>query len=210
MDIVECGSVTALCLKKCGSGQLRKSFTGKHWEPFPDGTPRFVSAVRNPAHRLVSAWNHLVRHHTEAPEPYTDIKKFGPALAFRPWCAWVLKQDPETMNAHFRPQTLELADALQDVDGLIWIGQLERMRQLAKTDLTAWLGWSVSMPNDAPRAYDPWLSFYTPTLLRDVRQVYMNDHRLWLGLIDPGWRVFETTELCDRLRQLVASQSRAQ
>lgn len=98
------------------------------------------------------------------------------------------------MNAHMRPQTRELADILRDTDGLIWIGQLERMQDLAKGPLTKWLRWSCSMPDKKrhPYANGVWPNYYTPELLRAVRRYYASDYKVWLMLYGNGCEIFNT------------------
>ena len=200
VDVTKCGVVTVLGLKKCGSSQIRKSFAEKHWEfqQFNDRTQRYVTAFRNPAHRLVSCWNHLVRPRHEVPvDPsHASKEKFGPHVPFFDWVDWIIEQDPETMNAHMRPQTYELADVLRDTDGLIWVGQLERMQELAKGPLTKWLKWSIAMPDKRRHAYyGRWPDYYTTNLLREVRRCFATDYKLWMGLYGNGCEVFNTGQL---------------
>ncbi len=207
-DITECGVVTSIGLKKCGSSQLNKAFREKTWEyrQFGDKTHRWVTAFRNPAHRLVSCWNHLIRPRYEVPgPPQEDLdrlkEKFGPHWDFPEWCEWVLTLDPEIMNAHMRDQTYELADHLRDTDGLIWIGQLERMQDLAKNELTEWLHWSVAMPNKQrhPYANGIWPNYYPPGLLRKVHRRFATDYKLWMNIYGNGCEVFHTGRLSKTL-----------
>jgi len=200
-DITECGVVTVIGMKKCGSSQIRKAFAEKHWEfqQFNDSTQRYVTAFRNPAHRLVSCWNHLVRPKFEMPDRTLSegyAYKFGPPLTFENWVRWVVEQDPEDMNPHMRPQTYELADLLRNENGLIWIGQLERMQELAKGPLTEWLHWSVAMPHrQRHKYYGLWPHFYKNGLLREVYRYFATDYKLWMGIYGNGWEVFNTRRL---------------
>jgi hypothetical protein len=203
-DITPCGIVTVIGLKKCGSSQIRKSFAEKHWQwqQFPETplTQRYVTAFRNPAHRLVSCWNHLVRAHVERGgphDPQRDVEKFGPRVDFPEWCEWLISTDPETMNAHMRPQTYELADVLRDKDGLIWIMQLERATEICKGPLTDWMHWSCSMPDKQrhPYAKGLWTNYYPPGLLTEVRRFYRTDYNLWISLFTKGYEVLQTRAL---------------
>ena len=206
-DITECGVVTVIRLKKCGSSQIRKAFAEKTWQhrQFGDSTPRYVTAFRNPAHRLVSCWNHLIRGRVELPPDYYDPvaakKKFGPHLDFPEWCEWVIDTNHEDINMHMRMQTYELADHLRDTDGLIWIGQLERMQELAKNELTEWLKWSVAMPNKQRHPYKlgTWPNYYPPGLLRKVHRRFATDYKLWMNIYGNGCEVFHTGRLSETL-----------
>lgn len=212
VDTTACGIVTVLGLKKCGSSQIRKSFREKHWQAqqFPETykTPRYVTAFRNPSHRLVSCWNHLVRPRVEVPPTnpeYIDERakvRFGPFFPFPEWCRWVISQDHEDMNAHMRMQSYELADALRGTDGLIWIGQLERMQELAKGPLTDWLRWAIAMPDKKRHAYyGRWPDYYTaaPGLSREVHKFFATDYKLWMSIYEKGYGVFHTGRLAETL-----------
>jgi hypothetical protein len=198
--ITDCGQVQVIGLKKCGSSQIRKSFAGKHWElnHFDgDRRIRYATAFRNPAHRLVSCWNHLVR--TRYITPADDDQRtheFGPAVSFPEWLGWVLEHDSETLNAHMRPQALELRDLLEDTDSLIWIGQLERMRELAKKNLTEWLRWSFAMPPPKNFSrYRHWTEWYNREQRKSVRRYFELDYKIWLLLFSEGAEVFKTQDL---------------
>ena len=207
-DITQCGAVTVIGLKKSGSGQIQVSFRGKTWEQrqFDDNNHRWVTAFRNPAARLVSAWNHLVRPRYELPGPSSeDIErlkeKFGPHWDFPEWCDWVLSLDPETMNAHFRPQTYELADVLRGEDGLIFIAQLERLTEIAKGPLTEWLRWSGGVPGRKMHSYSlgSWRDYYDRDRLRAVHKFYALDDRLWRSIQEKGFEVVGTRRLVEYL-----------
>jgi len=176
---------------KCGSSNIRKAFAGKHWGPHQFPEHRYVTVVRNPAHRLVSCWNHLVRPKIET-STLDGISKFGPHVDFPEWCRWVLAQDPDSFNAHIRPQTNELAGHLSGADGLIWVGQLERMQWLAKGALSDWLGVSMKMPYKPQHGYYHWPDFYDTELLQAVHRYFDRDYKLWMALDSNEHKVYLT------------------
>lgn len=208
-DVNGHGQLTLIALKKCGSSQLHKAFAEVQWEVqhFPDdwGKPRYVTAIRNPAHRLVSCWNHLVKNRHEARDidPMTD-HPFGPALCFPQWVDWVLAQDQETINPHMRMQTYELADTLHSLDdGIIFVAQLEQITALSCGSklpaMTQWLGRRICVKRARKARYGAWQNHFDRVQLQKVRWVYAADYHLWLHLLETGHKIFGARSLANML-----------
>ena len=204
-DVSDHGNLTVIALKKCGSSQLHKAFAEQQWgaHHFPDewGTQRYVTAVRNPAHRLVSCWNHLVknRHDARDIDPMVE-HAFGPALCFPQWVDWVLAQDQETINPHMRMQTLELADTLHSLDdGIIFVAQLEQITSLScgheLPALTTWLGRRVCVHRARKAQYGAWQNHFDRVQLQQVRWKFAADYHLWMHLLETGHKILRSHDL---------------
>lgn len=175
-DIRKQGEVTAVCLKKCASSQMSRAMDVNK---FPNTTRRYWTSVRNPAHRLVSAYQHLVGHRYKDERDPNVEHKFGPAVHFHKWLDWVTKHDPQTINAHFRQQTLELVDHLPDEDVPLMLVQTEQLANVSRTHLSAFLKTRIEVPHKGKRQYGAWQEHYTLPLLWEVQRVYRADYVLW-------------------------------
>jgi predicted NAD-dependent protein-ADP-ribosyltransferase YbiA (DUF1768 family) len=215
-DVNGHGQLTLIALKKCGSSQLHKAFAEKTWDAghFPDewGTPRYITAVRNPAHRLVSCWHHLVKHRSDDHVDPNIKHPFGPAMCFQQWVDYVLAQEHETLNPHMRMQTLELADTLLSLDdGIIFVAQLEQITALScgayLPPLTKWLGRRVPVKRARKAQYGAWQNHFDRVQLQQVRWKFAADFHLWNHLLATGHKIYRTHDFARMLNLTNARHS---
>jgi predicted NAD-dependent protein-ADP-ribosyltransferase YbiA (DUF1768 family) len=203
------GCLTVICLKKCGSSQINRAFAEKVWEPkdfvVDPYTPKYFVAVRNPAHRLVSCWNHLVKFRYDARniDPWTD-HAFGPALCFSQWCDVIIHADHETINPHMRMQTYEIADHLLDEpDGTVFVAQLEQLTDLScghhMPPLSRWLNRRFCVKRARKASYGHWQDHYDRVQLQQVRWKFAADYHLWNHLLDTGHKIMGSHDLANFL-----------
>lgn len=181
--IVECGDLTVFAIKKSASTQLTRAF---HGTTHTLGAPAYLTAIRHPAHRLVSCYHHLVKPRYENSE---GDHKYGPPLPFNEWANWVTEQDPGTANAHMKPQSVSLGEVRTGrPEGEIMMLQVEQLTLMSATYLSAWLGTSVKVEHESKVEYAPWAEHYTLPTLQRVLNYYRDDFDLWCGL-DKGYRI---------------------
>lgn len=205
-DIIDCGVVKVIALKKSGSSEISRAFAQHTWEPYGEhwDTPRYVTAIRNPGLRLVSCWQHLVKQrYDDRIDPNHD-HNFGPATCFDQWVVWVLAQSMETLNPHMRMQTYELADHLSQLpQGIVFVTQLEQVTPIScgaeVKPMTEFLGRRVCVRNQRKRRYAPWLTQYDRVQLQQVRRHFAGDWHLWNHLYATGYRIFDSHALAKML-----------
>lgn len=207
-DISRHGNLTVIALKKSGSSSIHRAFGNHVWEAkdFPDewGTQRYVLAVRNPAVRLVSCWNHLAKSRLDRHIDPSVEHPHGPAACFSQWLQFVLQSDQETLNPHMRMQTYEIADALLgEPDGIVFIAQLEQLTALScgpdLPALTKWLSRRVCVQRQRKAQYGAWQSHYDRIELQQVRWTYAADYHLWNHLHATGHKIFRSHDLANFL-----------
>lgn len=186
-DFHDLGRVRIIALKKVGSSTLNRAFREQR---FDDNQPvRFVTYVRHPAARLVSAWNHFVAVNNQTRFTYEDRENLMlPALPFYEWVEVVLQQDLLSLDHHLRPQAPEIYDriAKAPLGSRLFIGQLEQAN--AKIDaLVAYVGRSVRFDTGRKHPHAPWHTFYDKRLLENVRGAFAADMALWMAVFPDGY-----------------------
>ena len=165
---------------------MRKAFREQRWDE-PHAL-KFVTYMRHPAARVLSAWNHFVK------EPgkhfsYSLKQNFGlPALPFREWVEQLLLTDLLSLDQHLRPQVPEIYDRIVDaqIGAQIYIGQLEQANQTLDP-LIEYVGRSVRFDTGRRHPHDPWLTYYDKDLLERTRRAFAADMALWNALVCDGY-----------------------
>jgi len=198
-DFHDCGRLKVIAIKKCGSSTLRRTFAEKTWGASDFLETRYVTCIRHPAARLVSAWNHLVKKRFESDPAFRDRKVgeldwSGPPLSFEDWVDWVIETPDSDLDHHIASQVHDIVGRIHEVQvgNMLWIGQLERLNECEwylRKYCKRQLGIAGSAGSHVRHRHGPWPEYYDRRLLHRVRERFRDDMRLWLRLYGDGYWV---------------------
>jgi hypothetical protein len=184
-DLIDMRAVKVIALKKCGSSMLHRAFSELMFDPKAHEPNRLVVFVRHPAARAVSAYNHFIIRHNAG-------EAFGPRKSFEVWLQWLLDHDPNTLDHHLRPQSLELWDRFQAQPvSHLFLCVLEKSVD-ALDDLTEFMGGhQPDIKTDIRHPHPPWPLYFAERndLLEAIRKHFANDMALWMSLVQSGGHV---------------------
>lgn len=197
----ECGAVHVICLKKVGSTQLSRAFTNQKWSVDAGVPRRYVTFIRHPAARLVSAWNYLIKKRVATINAATE-SEYGPHDSWDAWIRWVLDSDLDALDHHLRPQWLELRDALKGAPAhaTLWVGSLELSEKVLPA-LEHHLKRKIvfERPN---RPVIQWQQFYDRALLEEVRLRFYGDLWLWMATHQKGYQFVSAADASNQLDEM--------
>ena len=207
-DLLDCGLVKVIALKKCGSSQLRKAFSEKVWDKRAywwgvNQQIRYVTFVRHPASRLWSCWHHLVRRRVDIVEQGESV--FGPGLPFCDWLDWVFNSELSVLDHHIRPQAMELRDYADNINqtSKLFIGSLESSQDVL-VPLVSYLGGrsiNFKRPNREPVPH--WLQSIPSSLVKEIRNKFSMDMRLWWSIHSSGYQIVGNNGLSNQLDNII-------
>jgi len=185
-DFHDRGQLKIIAIKKSGSSTLRRTFEEKLWTHNDWPETRYVTAIRHPAARMVSCWNHLVKDRTEG--------FAGPHLPFPEWVEYVIETPDSELDHHVCSQVHDLVGRCLETEGpcRLWIGMLEKLN-VSEGALSTYckrqLGIAGSAGGHVRHRHGPWPTYYDKRLLQRVRSRFHDDMRLWLRLYPDGYWV---------------------
>jgi hypothetical protein len=134
VEFYDIGATRVVLLKKCASSTLFQQL--QHQRNTNKGDtrrvpPRYVLAfIRDPYARLVSGWADLVRRQ-QLPFAIPTACRDGEEFDFENWARQIIKIPDDELDHHFRPQTIELLDALDQTelqkDTQLVLGRVEKL-----------------------------------------------------------------------------------
>lgn len=180
-DVIDCGQVQCIAVKKCGSSMWGRALRQRVWEPQHLRDVHYVTAIRHPAARLVSAFNYFIQSGTRE---ITDQNPYGPKLPFPDWVEWVLAHRDRDLDHHLHKQMPDIYNQIKSAPRgtRLWIGQLEQITENAPK-LSKFVGRNLSISQSNSRDHAPWHTYYDKRLLERVRERYREDMAMWLNLL---------------------------
>lgn len=178
MEFWDDGPTRWAVVKKGGSSTLGKSIRPNSRKK--GDLSRLVVIVRHPFARLVSGWSDLIvgRGHN-----FVHVSPLA-RKNFDQFVAEISSKRPETIDHHFRPYTLELAEIAKNTvfpyGGQVCVGLLECLDEFVWDRLEEIAGRPLSREHRRKSAHDPWpLYFEEYRTFEKASAYYSADLRMW-------------------------------
>ncbi len=115
MEFFDISSTRVVLLKKCASSTLGAALRHKRIGTRPQPSRYVITFLRDPYARLVSGWADLARRGRH-PFAIPSMPRDGDENIFAHWATEMIKRSDDDLDHHFRPQHVELLDALDLAD----------------------------------------------------------------------------------------------